>query len=260
MYASELRLVGAGPPLVYVPGMDGTGQLFHRQIHALSRRFRVATYALRDDARGMDTLVADLADVVRAAGGADGERGADAAAVLVAESFGGALALSFALAHPERVRALVVLNSFPYFRPQARLRLAIAGIHLMPWGAMRLVRRLTAFRLQSRHTHRAEIHRFLRVTARTTRHGYLNRLGILTRYDVRDRLASLRAPTLFLAADQDHLIPSVAQARFMAARAPMSAVRVLPGHGHACLLAPDLDLDAILRDWPPTAEGRAQRM
>jgi pimeloyl-ACP methyl ester carboxylesterase len=244
-YDAELALVGAGPPLVYVPGMDGTGQLFYRQLPALARRFRVATYRLRDAATRMETLVGDLAAVLRAASPA-GEP-----AVLVGESFGGTLALSFALAHPERVRALVILNSFPFFRPQHRLHLAVAGLAVMPWGAMRLVRRLTAFRLHSPHTHRAEIREFLRRTARTTKLGYVNRLRILTTYDLRERLRELCAPTLFLAADRDHLIPSVAQARLMAERVPDAAVRVLDGHGHSCFLAHDLDLDAILRETFP---------
>jgi hypothetical protein len=26
-------------------------------------------------------------------------------------------------------------------------------------------------------------------------------------------------------------------------------VRILPGHGHICLIAPDLDLDQILKEW-----------
>jgi 3-oxoadipate enol-lactonase len=54
-------------------------------------------------------------------------------------------------------------------------------------------------------------------------------------YDVRHRLHELRAPTLFLAADRDHLVPSVAQA-------------VLEGHGHICLIAPDIDLEALLNE------------
>jgi hypothetical protein len=54
-----------------------------------------------------------------------------------------------------------------------------------------------------------------------------------------------------MAADQDHLVPSVAQARYMAQRVPDATVRVLSGHGHICLIAPDLDLDEILRQWHP---------
>lgn len=223
--------------------MDGTGELFYKQVPGLSRRFRVATYRLRDDPPDMATLVADLARVIDIV--AEGEP-----AVLVGESFGGALTMSFALAHPGRARALVLLNTFPWFKPQARLRAAIIGTRLLPsWSAMRLVRRLTAFRLHSRFTHRDEVRRFLQVTALTTRAGYISRLRILRRYDVRERLRDIRHPVLLLAATEDHLIPSVQQATLMASRLPNATTRILEGHGHSCFLAASLDLDAILRDW-----------
>jgi pimeloyl-ACP methyl ester carboxylesterase len=170
-------------------------------------------------------------------------------AVVVGESFGGALAMSFALAHPHRVARLVILNSFSRISPALKLHAAIVGISLIPWRAMQLVRRLTAWRLHSPHTHKEEIARFLLLTSATTKHGYLNRLHILTRYDMRPHLAGLRVPTLYLAADQDHLIPSVREARFMSSRAPQATMRILEGHGHGCFLAPDLDLDQILRGW-----------
>ena len=243
MYDPRTAIDGAGPPLVYVPGMDGTGLLFYRQIPALSRRYRVVTYTLRDAVPHMSALVEDLARVVRRAS-PDGEP-----AVVLGESFGGALSLSFALERPELVSRLVVLNTFPYFRPQARLRLAIAATRAIPWKTMGLVRRLAAFRLHSRYTHRTEIHRFYELTSRATREGYVNRLRILREYDVRDRLRELRAPTLFLAAELDHLIPSVQQARYMAARVPHSKMRMLEGHGHACLIAPNLDIAQILAEW-----------
>ena len=72
---------------------------------------------------------------------------------------------------------------------------------------------------------------------------------MLTHYDVRHRLQDIRVPTLFLASDRDHLVPSVAQAHYMAARVPGATVRVLDGHGHICLIAPDIDLAAILDAW-----------
>jgi pimeloyl-ACP methyl ester carboxylesterase len=243
MYQPQLRVAGHGPLAVLVPGMDGTGELFYRQVPALARRHRVATYALRENA-AMEDLVSDLADVIRAAG--PGQR-----ATVVGESFGGTVALSFALAHPEMLDRLVVLNSFPRFVPQRRLRLAITVLRTLPfpWAVMSVVRRLTASRLHSRHTHAREVRRFLMLTARTTRLGYLQRLRILRDYDVRDRLSEIRAPTLFLASERDHLVPAVAQARYMAARVPAATVRILEGHGHICLIAPDLDLGQILHEW-----------
>lgn len=226
-----------------MPGMDGTGQLFYSQVPRLARSHRVATYALRDEATVWDTLVADLRHVI------DAVDPANRRAVVIGESFGGALAMSFALAAPERVGALVILNSFAHFAPQVRLRAAIVGLSAMPWGAMGLVRRLTASRLHSRHTHRDEIERFMALTAGASRQGYQNRLGLLRQYDLRHCLHELRRPTLFLAAEQDRLVPSVAQGRYMADRVPGAVLRVLAGHGHICLIAPDVDLDGILREW-----------
>jgi pimeloyl-ACP methyl ester carboxylesterase len=242
-YDPRASIVGEGPAVVLVPGMDGTGTLFYRQLPLLARTHRVATYALRDTATDMDTLVADLAGIIETVNPADRK------AIVIGESFGGTLAMSVALAHPDRVAALVIVNSFPYFVPQLHLRLALYGLAAMPWGAMRLVRRLTAWRLHSAHTHGDEIRRFLELTAGATKEGYVNRLRILRTYDIRRRLEELRPPTLFLAAEHDRLIPSIAQARFMAACVPRATVRVLTGHGHVCLIAPGVDLGQILNGW-----------
>jgi len=223
--------------------MDGTGRLFYRQVSLLTKRYRVAGYRLRDDADSMATLVEDLAGVVR------GLTPRSEPALVVGESFGGTVALSFALAHPELVGGLVVINSFPRFLPQIRLHLAIVSLRVLPWQAMPLVRRLTAFRMHSRYTHRAELRRFLELTADTTREGYIARLRILTQYDVRERLGEIRTPTLFVASERDHLVPAVDQAGYMAARVPGASVRVLEGQGHICLIAPNVDLERILHAW-----------
>lgn len=242
-YDPRIAIEGNGPPFVYVPGMDGTGLLFYRQIPELSRQYRVATYTLRDSATHMHTLVEDLASIVAEAS-PSGQR-----AVVFGESFGGALSMSFALARPELVERLIVLNTFPYFRPQLRLKLAIGWIRTFPWKTMALVRRLTATRMHSRYTHRDEIRRFLELTGGTTKEGYLNRLRILQEYDLRDRLQGIGVPMLLLAADRDHLVPSVEQASLMAERVSGATLRVLKGHGHGCLLAPNLHFSRILTEW-----------
>ena len=242
-YDWQLSVHGTGEALVLVSGMDGTGQLFYRQTPSLSESFRTATYALRSNAKTMDTLIDDLGAVI------DTVAPETRRAVVVGESFGGALAMSFALARPEQVSALVVLNSFPYFAPQIRLRLARYGLALLPWGAMPVIRRATAFRIHSAHTHRDEIRRFMELTASADREGYINRLELLMSYDIRERLHDLRPPALFLAAEQDHLVPSVQQAQFMVSRVPRATLRVLHGHGHICLIAPEIDLAEIVTAW-----------
>jgi 3-oxoadipate enol-lactonase len=243
-YDPRVSIHGNGPAVILVPGMNGTGELFYRQVPLLERSYRVATYALRDDAESLDVLAADLAHIVESVA-PDEHR-----AIIVGESFGGAVALTFALRHPDHVERLVVLNSFPYFAPQVRLRLAIAGLAVLPWGAMPLVRHLTAFRLHSPHTHGAEVKQFIALTAHATRDGYINRLKLLKHFDVRGQLREIRQPALFLASEHDHLVPAVTQARYMSTLVPSSVMRILEGHGHICLIAPDLDLAQIFDEWP----------
>lgn len=230
-------------PLVLVPGIDGTGLLFYRQLPLLERRYAVTTTRLRDDAARMAELVDDLHAAVEAAA-PDGRP-----VTLLGESFGGALTLSYAVAHPERVARLVVLNSFAHVDSKARLLVGYHLLRAMPWRLMPVVRQVNAVRMHSQHTSRDEIQRFLGLMRATTRDGYLSRLRILRDYDIRGRLPEIVSPTLFLAADRDHLLPSVQQARLMHALTPGSALRVLEGHGHSCLVAPDLDLGSILEEW-----------
>jgi len=234
-------------PLVLVPGMDGTGLLFYRQVPLLAGRFDVTTHRLRDSAVHLTELVDELHAQVEAAG-----RGRPV--TLVGESFGGALSLSYALAHPDRIARLVILNSFPFFAPQARLWLGYHLLRATPWGVMHVMREFTAWRMHSPHTGREELRRFHQLMRATTRQGYLSRLLMLREYDVRSRLPEIAAPVLFLAADRDHLVPSVAQARLMASLTPRATLRVLAGHGHICLIAPDIDLGAILGEWMATGE------
>jgi len=128
-------------PLVLVPGIDGTGLLFYRQVPLLEQRYAVTTTRLRDEVRAMDELVADLHQSIAAA--------ADGPVTLLGESFGGALTLSYALAHPERIDRLLILNSFAHYTSPARLWLGYHLLRATPWGMMHYLRRVNARRMHS---------------------------------------------------------------------------------------------------------------
>jgi pimeloyl-ACP methyl ester carboxylesterase len=236
--------------IVLVPGLDGTGQLYYRQVPRLRHRYEVVVHTLRDHVTRMDDLVADLHAVVAQAAAA-GRR-----VTLVGESFGGALALSYALTHPGQLSHLVVVNSFAYFAGQFRLRLGQHALRVAPWGVMRVVRHLTSRRHHSPHTERDHLRRYHELMRATTRAGYLSRMRMLCEYDVRERLQDLATPVLYLAADHDHLVPAVEQGRLMAARTPDAALRILEGHGHICLLAPDVDLARLIDEWQAAGSAR----
>jgi pimeloyl-ACP methyl ester carboxylesterase len=229
--------------MILVPGLDGTALLFYRQIPILAEAYRVITYPLPDDADcGMDSLLEELLGLTERV--APGEK-----ILLCGESFGGALSLSFALAHPDKLRALMVVNSFPVIRHRGRIRLASYLLRAVPWGTMNLVRRLTQSRLHSPHTLPEDRNEFYQRTKTIGRHGYVRRLEILGRYDIRDRLAEIETPTLFLAGDQDHVVPAVKEAYFMASRMPRATVKVLEGYGHVCLINHNLNLLKEITPW-----------
>ena len=84
---------GPGPLLVYIAGLDGTGELFYKQAPALARFYRVVTFRLREEGRfTYDDLTEDVAAVIRNAG--------ESRATVVGESFGGTIAMQFAIRFP----------------------------------------------------------------------------------------------------------------------------------------------------------------
>ena len=230
------------PTIILVPGLDGTGLLFYRQVPLLAERFNVVAFPLPDAPMAtMDDLVAGLRQLI--------EQVAAGPVILFGESFGGALSMSFALAHPEWVTCLVILNSFPYIRSRARLRVAPPLLRVLPWAAMPLARRFTESRLHSPHALPEDLHEFHERSKRIGRRGYIRRLQILWTYDIREQLAKIELPTLFLAADRDQLLPSLDDAHFMSGRVPDATLRVLEGYGHICLIHHDLNLLDYIAPW-----------
>jgi pimeloyl-ACP methyl ester carboxylesterase len=237
----KVQQQGSGPTLILVPGLDGTALFFFRQIPPLAQLFHVVTFPL-PDAESMEVLVEELAQTIRRV--APGET-----VLLCGESFGGALSLSLALAQPELLRGMVILNSFSALNMKFRLRAAPPLLRAMPWGAMRMVRRFTESRLHTPHTRPEDLKEFHERARAIRREGYIRRLEILRRYDIRERLPEIQTPTLFLAGDRDRLVPSVTEARFMAARMPRASYRILQGYGHICLIHHDFNLLDHLLPW-----------
>lgn len=232
----------ATPPIVFVPGIDGTALLFYRQTPLLAAAFDVVAFPLPNDPdASMSDLVADLHRLI-------GEV-SDQGAILIGESFGGALAMSTALAHPSDVAGLVIVNSFPWLARRFQIWSAPVVLRTVPWFAMPLVRTFTESRLHSHHTTEGDLAEFHERSRQIGRRGYIRRLEILRHYDIRNQLGSIEQPTLFLAADEDRLVPSVKWASYMADRVPNAELQILHGYGHVCLINHDLDLLDYVGPW-----------
>lgn len=240
----DLRAPDADPPIVLVPGIDGTALLFYRQQPLLAHHFDVVSFPLptKDPASmTMPSLVADLAMLI--------EEISDRGAIVVGESFGGALSMSLAISRPDLVAGLVIVNSFPYLDQRVKLSVAPRALRLIPWGAMPLVRRYTSDHLHSPHTDSSDIREFRERAKSIDRDSYIRRLEILKSFDIRDELSDIDTPTLFLAGDRDRLLPSVRWARYMHERTRRSSMSILEGYGHVCLIDHDLDLTHFILPW-----------
>src|SRR5262245_516854 len=117
----EVIRLGRGDPLVLVPGLAGSWKLLLPLVSRLSRHFEVITYGLRGDGLLSAAFMSPQNRVWDMSGHADDllsvidQLGLECPAVF-GVSFGGAVALEFAIEHPSRLRALVVQGAGATFR------------------------------------------------------------------------------------------------------------------------------------------------
>jgi 3-oxoadipate enol-lactonase len=224
------------PLALLIPGLDGTGLLYYRQVEALSRRYRVRPW------RFAARAVFDYADLVQELG--DGTQAEARHSVLVVgESFGGVLALHYALAFPERVRRLILLNTFPYYRRRLRARLAELLAPVLAWGASRKLKdRIVAAILEREGIGREDINRYHAIVRQVDMQAYRRRLALVRQVDLRPRLGEIRAPTVILVSGRDKLVPSTLEAQVLSSGIPHAVVHEFPRAGHALVLTPGFSL------------------
>lgn len=239
----QYRVEGSGPLLVYISGLDGTGELFFKQAPALTRSYRVVTFRSRDSGRfSYDDLAADVAAIIRGVG--------EERATIVAESFGGGVALTFALRYPAMVERLVIVNSFARFRGRVKIKVGILFASAFPFWLTSVVRTTAnEVALRADGVQPDDRRLFFKAIHTVKREGYTQRLKLIPQLNLENRLAEINTPTLFIAGEKDMLVPSAREARLMAARMPNAHVRLIPRAGHACLLGDRVRLADILAEW-----------
>ncbi len=223
----------SGKPLaLLIPGLDGTGGLYYRQIESLLFRYRVHAWEFR---RRSDFDFADL--VQELSEGTDSD--APQSVTVVGESFGGAVAIHYVLAHPERVLRLVLINAFSYHPWKRRVRLGCRLAPLLRKPLFRHIKDFVVERTMALEGIELEDRRHYReVIARVHLPAYRRRLELVHGLDVRSRLQEICVQTYLFASGKDKIVPSVAQARFMGSRIPQAKVFEFPQAGHALLLTP----------------------
>ncbi|MEH1840764.1 MAG: alpha/beta hydrolase [Nostoc sp.] len=234
------------PLLVYLPGMDGTGQLLRSQTAGLEAGFDVRCLAIpRKDLNTWDVLAKSVLDLIDA----ELEKSSQRPVYLCGESFGGCLAMKVAIQAPYLFKRIILINPASSFRLRPWLNWASQLTYLVPSelydvGALGLLPFLASLPRISR-SDRHELLKTMRTVPLETVHW---RLSLLREFDIDNKqLGRLTQPVLLIAGGSDRLLPSVTEVKRIANILPNSKIVVLPNCGHACLLEENINLYEILK-------------
>jgi len=223
---------GDRPPLVYVPGVDGTGEFLFGTAARLAQHFRLIRLAYdHADTRptdGYGELAASVAEALTAAGL---ER-----VLLLAESFGVGLALRTTLDHPGRVSGLALVNGFARYDRRGLIALGVWMADHAPSRLFELGRGRAVVYGLFRPRRDAGVERaFLDMPNRTFDEGYRRRLHLIAGLDLRERLREITQPVALFASDKDRIVNSVQAATAMHTELADATLEVLHGAGHVVL-------------------------
>ena len=219
------EVYGDGPPLILTHGYSSTSAMWREQIEPLSKHHRLILWDMRGhgqsdypedpNAYSEALTVGDIAALLDAVGARQ--------AIVGGLSLGGYMSLAFYRAYPERVRALLIIDTGPGFKKDdAREawnkrahdtadRLELEGLNVLKSGS----------RERSTVEHRDA--RGITLAAR----------GMLTQRDARvmEVLPEIKVPSLIVVGADD--TPFLAASDYMAAKIPGAKKVVIPQAGHA---------------------------
>jgi pimeloyl-ACP methyl ester carboxylesterase len=208
----EVVEIGKGEPIVLVPGLAGGWKLLAPLARKLARRNRVILYGFRDELDPLSGRPArQISDHARDLSGLIGELRLERP-TLFGVSFGGAVALEFAVDEPQRVGRLILSGVESRFRSSLASTIARRVLERFPLpGDNPFVNQF--FNLfHGGKPQPGPIPRFIIERCWETDQGVMaRRLAMLENFDVTDRLWRLDAPTLILAGSKDVVVPIARQ-------------------------------------------------
>jgi aminoacrylate hydrolase len=235
---------GEGPPLLLVPGLNGLGSFWERQVPAFARDFRVIVHDHRGTGRSSHSSirysVEQMADDVLRLMDALGI----ASAHFVGHSTGGAIGQVIAQDQPARLESLVLSATWaghdPFFRRLFESRREI----LVTLGVESYLRASALFLnppwwISSNDAALAEQHR-QQAAASPPVEILVSRIDAILEFNRRARLGEIHLPTLVIVAADDMVTPRF-YSEELAERIPGAKLVVLEGGGH---FAPCIAADA----------------
>ena len=216
---------GEGPVILLTHGYSATAEMWRGQIGALSKDHKLVLWDMRGHGRSdypsdqseysEDKTVADMAALLDAVGARQ--------AIIGGLSLGGYMSLAFHATHPERVKALLIIDTGPgYKKDDAREgwnRNALKTAERYETDGLGLLSGGSAERRTARHRDASGLARAAR--------------GMLTQKNARviESLPGIKVPAIVIVGEKD--TPFLAASDYMAAKIPGAQKAVIPNAGHA---------------------------
>lgn len=241
--------------MVFIPGITEYKEAFSFQFRGLQDSYHVISYDVRRGLKRsadytLDLLVEDLRKFLSALKLDN--------AVICGHSFGGLIAMQFALQYPAETSALVLISSFasPPPVPPDRLLGWISSAGHPFHRSLGTSFRLQVSRLLGRKTSHAltmqneidAVRQIARQAAATSRATINQRMRIIQRTDLRSAIPGIQAPTLVVAGSKDRA-PFLASAQELYETIPDAALEVIEGGGHFAFLTRHDQFNTVLDEF-----------
>ncbi len=233
---THYEIQGAGPALIFVSGLGGTGAYWRPQIAAFAKDFTVVTYDQRgagssDHPEGpysIEALVDDLQSLI--------EELRLVRPLLIGHSTGGAIGQLLAARNPDMLAGMVLYASWAksdmHFKWCFRMRRAL----LVGSTLEEYVHGSALFLYPPDHlrAHADVLSPALLASAAKfpERDVVLSRIDAIMAHDASASLSSIRIPTLVTCAQDDILTPPY-QSRLLAEAIPDAELKIVPQGGHS---------------------------
>lgn len=227
---------GSGEPLLLVPGLGGVGSYWRSQLADFGRRYRVILHDHRgtgqsDHSRITYSVEQMTADLLALMDELDIER-----AHLVGQSTGGAIGQIMAIEHPERLGKLVLSSTWTAADAFFRRCFAARSEILLRSGAAAYQRASSLFIYPSwwisANAAQLESEEAVGLATFPPVEVVVSRIDAILAFDRTAQLGRITAPTLVIAARDDHLTPPYFS-EALAGAIPGARLVLLDRGGHA---------------------------
>lgn len=246
---------GEGMPVIFIPGITEFKDAFQFQLPGLMNRYRAISFDIRQGLKRhneytLDLLVDDLHRFIQALN--------LSGAVICGHSFGGLIALQYAIRYPHMTKALALISAFaaPPADASERFLLSISAIS-HPFhksiGARLKMHMTKLFAGGTPHAIAMEyalsaVREIARQAEKTSQTTINQRLRIIQKTDFRSCLNNIQSPTLVVAGAKDRPF-FLSSAQELYENIPDATLEVIENSGHFCFLTRHDQFNAILDEF-----------